>query len=292
MDLEQCKKRYAIFKAHYGTLLRLKSFFPFHLIDAVGTLDDTRRQIARELRYQSSTDLNAVTYDAIRHLPMAKEISKLSRQQLTARLDTYATSQSDLFKRIIEIIDHSVLPLLKRSGMAGEAHFITRESIFHEKPLGVDILTDVLSDRGYHVSYWREVTQIPLRVDLRTGQIALERRLTHRFKITFAVSSVRDLGDTDLTPRYSVTPSGDIGASFMPDGTDHQVKYAGPSAREALIAQYFSHGLDYQQEGLTDVVAPVDSEEESDKTESSTMHFQATHSRHREGDVAQGGSSR
>ena len=38
-------------------MLRLKQFFPFSLIDAMGSLEDTRAQIMRELRYQSSLDL-------------------------------------------------------------------------------------------------------------------------------------------------------------------------------------------------------------------------------------------
>lgn len=126
----------------------------------MGSIQDTKRQIARELRYQSSTDLEAETYEAIRHLPMAKELSKLSRMQLTARLDTYALSHTDLFKSVIEIIDHMVLPILRRSGMAGEAYFITRNSLFSIKPMSIDILTDILSDRGYHVSYWPELAQV------------------------------------------------------------------------------------------------------------------------------------
>lgn len=109
-----------MFKAHYHTILRLKSFFPFSLIDAMvgsqggsccrspcafavvvlpvsrpaprtptfplcscthrgsligtvlpslpmqGTLDEARQQIMRELRYQSSLDLDEATYAAIR----------------------------------------------------------------------------------------------------------------------------------------------------------------------------------------------------------------------------------
>lgn len=54
-------------REHYGTLLRLKQHFPFSLIDAMGPLDDCRRQIQRELRYQSSMDLDEHTYAAIRY---------------------------------------------------------------------------------------------------------------------------------------------------------------------------------------------------------------------------------
>ena len=52
-DERVCYERYATFKRHYHALLRLKSLFPFHLIDGMGTLADTRRQIARELRCDS-----------------------------------------------------------------------------------------------------------------------------------------------------------------------------------------------------------------------------------------------
>ena len=55
-----------VFRAHYHTILRLKSFFPFSLIDAMGSLDEARAQIMRELRYQSSLDLDEATYAAIR----------------------------------------------------------------------------------------------------------------------------------------------------------------------------------------------------------------------------------
>lgn len=58
-----------VFKAHYHTILRLKSFFPFSLIDAMGTLEEARQQIVRELRYQSSLDLDEATYAAIRSVP-------------------------------------------------------------------------------------------------------------------------------------------------------------------------------------------------------------------------------
>eukprot|EP00210_Caulerpa_lentillifera_P003802 g3631.t1 len=254
LQLEHCKKRYKIFKAHYGTLLRLKSFFPFHLIDAVGSLQDTKRQIARELRYQSSTDLEFETYEAIRHLPMAKELSKLSRMQLTARLDTYALSHTELFKSVIQIIDHMVLPILRRAGMSGEAHFVTRNTLFSTKPMSLDILTDILSDRGYHVSYWPDLSQVPTKIDVQTGEITNESIVTHHFKIKFLVSSVRDLGDSLLNSGGSPMDSGEGGSSeictsFMPKGSDHQQKYQGKASREVLVSQCLMQDLEYHQEG-------------------------------------------
>ena len=87
-------------QAHYNTLLRLKQYFPFSLIDAMGSLEECRAQIARELRYQSSLDLDEATYAAIRHLPLAKDLVRASRQQLVAHLDGYAKRHRALFERV------------------------------------------------------------------------------------------------------------------------------------------------------------------------------------------------
>lgn len=227
-------------------MLRLKRFFPFHLIDAIGTLDDTRRQISRELRYQSSTDLEAVTYDAIRHLPMAKELVKLSRQALTARLDTYAILHSATFKKVITIIDQEVLPILKRSGMTGEAVFTTDHSLFSSQPIAVDILIDVLSDRGFHVSYIPDVTRIPVKIDKQTGDIYHQTFVAHGFKIRFAVQSVRDVGEEEETFRWWDMSNGksaesEICNSFMPEGTDHQDRYKNHETKEDFQARWLKN---------------------------------------------------
>ena len=87
-------------QAHYGTLLRLKQYFPFSLIDAMGTVDECRRQIVRELRYQSSMDLEEQTYSAIRHLPLARELVRTSRQQLVSHLDSYSRKHNSIFKQV------------------------------------------------------------------------------------------------------------------------------------------------------------------------------------------------
>ena len=87
-------------QAHYSTLLRLKQYFPFSLIDAMGTVDDTKAHILRELRYQSSLDLDDATYQSIKHLPLARHLVKSSRQQLVTRLDNYCRRQNEIFQEV------------------------------------------------------------------------------------------------------------------------------------------------------------------------------------------------
>ena len=89
-------------QAHYATILRLKQYFPFSLIDAMGSLEDTRAQISRELRYQSSLDLDESTYAAIRHLPLAQDLVRASRQQLVHRLDTYSKRHHMIYMEVTD----------------------------------------------------------------------------------------------------------------------------------------------------------------------------------------------
>ncbi len=66
----------------------------------MGGLEDTRAQISRELRYQSSLDLDEATYAAIRHLPLAQDLVRASRQQLVHRRDTYSKRHHKIFMEV------------------------------------------------------------------------------------------------------------------------------------------------------------------------------------------------
>ena len=112
---------------------------------------------------------------------MAKELNRLVRQQLTARLDGYALQSRGIFRQVISVIDNSVVPILRRCGMAGEAIFLTEEAIFTDNPKAIDMLIDVLSDRGFHVSYMPEVKEVPVRIDMDTGNVILMKATSHRY---------------------------------------------------------------------------------------------------------------
>jgi len=79
LDIASAVQRYETFKSNYSALLKLKEFFPFSLIDAMGTLEECAVQIARELRYQSSLDLNEDAYRLITPIPLVNEIVKEAR---------------------------------------------------------------------------------------------------------------------------------------------------------------------------------------------------------------------
>ena len=245
-----CRRRYQVFKAHYSTILRLKQFFPFSLIDAMGTLEECRSQIVRELRYQSSLDLDERTYAAIRHLPLARDLVRVARQRLVFRLDSYCKRHYKLFLDVIGLIDTDVLPLLKQCSLAGHAEFKSRHSVLLGNTLAVDMLIDVLSDRGFSVGHAVEDRVVPRRIDLASGEIMSDWEEVHSFRITFDKENVRDLS----TPSSVTTRHGEdvaIGATWVPDHMRRETSKrleettvktpqgrGGSKARQELIAQH------------------------------------------------------
>lgn len=211
-----CRRRYQVFKAHYSTILRLKSYFPFSLLDAMGTVEECRAQIVRELRYQSSLDLDEKTYAAIRHLPLARDLVRVARQRLVFRLDSYCKRHNEMFVQVIDLIDDEVLPLLRKCSLAGHAEFRTRHALLLDNSLAVDMLIDVLSDRGFSVAHSVEERVVPHSIDLKTGEIKNEIQDLHSFRITFDKENVRDLS----TPASVTTRHGEeiaIAATWVPE---------------------------------------------------------------------------
>ena len=224
-DVAKCKRRFEVFRTHYSTCLKLQRFFPFTLIDALGSLEDTRAQIARELRYQSSLDLDESTYAAIRHLPLAADLVREARQALVASLDRAHARHSKIFGRVLQEIDLEVLPLLKRCALAGHAEWRTRSSLF-ASPVACKILIDVLTDRGFAVSYTPREVITPVKVDLTTGAIESERVVIHAFRLSFERASVREAAATalPLAPTSAETAGSVIGGTEVPDHLDASVR--------------------------------------------------------------------
>ena len=165
LDVDKAKKRYRVFKRHYGAMNRLKELLPFSIIDAMGTLSETREQISNELRYQSSHDLDPATYRLLQHIPLARDVAQNARTELVMRLDSYAQGPArPLFKHVLDLIAGDVIPVVMRSGLAGFAEYATRNRLFADHPLAVNMVLDVLSDRGFHVSHRVHEEAVPVAV--------------------------------------------------------------------------------------------------------------------------------
>jgi hypothetical protein len=49
--------------------------------------------------------------------------------------------------QVIDRIMNDVLPVIRQSGLAGHAEYVTRSPFFTENPITIDMLVDILTDR-------------------------------------------------------------------------------------------------------------------------------------------------
>lgn len=94
--------------------------------------------------------------------------------------------------QVIDRIINDVLPVVRQSGLAGHAEYITKSDFFVDHPIAVDMLVDIMTDRGFHVCYVREEIPTPTRINLDHGVIICDREVVHKFKISFERKGVRD----------------------------------------------------------------------------------------------------
>ena len=170
MSVKAAKNRYSLFVE--GTMAAneaLKRSFPYNIINASGSIEEVKTIVMQELAYQSSLELAEETYNAIRHIPTAAEITRHARQNLVARLDGYTRDHPTTFANVVGVIDSKFLVAIRRHALVGEARVaLTKpELVAHfNAPYAMSMAVDVMFDRGFS-----------LRVEERPGE--------YRFKITF-----------------------------------------------------------------------------------------------------------
>ena len=185
------RNRYRVFKEQtYDALVSLKEIFHYHFINAQAPLEVVRRNIVRELEYQSSLELEPRTYDLLRSLPLASEIIRAARQELVNRLDSYATENTGTFERVIEFIEQKVMPIVMRHAISGRANINSEDPLFDD-PAALAMLIDVFSERGFHATVDVHRLEIPYWMDMQTGEIQCRHKKVYRFSIRFRGSQIR-----------------------------------------------------------------------------------------------------
>lgn len=190
MDEELIRKRYSIFKQHYSAMLGLKDKFQFHLIDASGTLEQVRNIILKEFDYQSSLELDQNTHDIIQHIPLAVEIGANSRQELIRRLDSYQNDNPKLFKQAADYVLTQFVPAIRRHSIAGRVLIRCQADVL-ENPLFVDMILDILSERGFHVNVDIKTIERPTKVDKETLEIQMQKHTFWHFQVAFQKKYLR-----------------------------------------------------------------------------------------------------
>jgi len=190
-DEALAQRRYRVFKEQtWDALQSLKEIFHYHFINAQGAIDEVEQNILNELEYQSTLELDPRTVDRLRGVPVASELIVHARQELVKRLDGYEFDQPELFARVIQFIEHKIMPIVKRHAISGIAHINTEDTTLDD-PQALVMLIDVFSERGYHATVDLHKIEVPEKVDLSTGMIQCRTKKVFRIQIRFQGSEIR-----------------------------------------------------------------------------------------------------
>jgi len=188
---ELARNRYRTFKEKtYDALVSLREIFHYHFINAQAPIEVVQQNIINELEYQSSLELEPLTYDTLRHIPLADEIVQQARQELVHRLDGYQFAHAQLLQAVVDFIQGKMMPIIKRYAVSGRAMINTEDPLFND-PLAIAILIDVFSERGFRASVDIHRQEIPERFDLTTGKIETREKRIYRMMILFNGSKIR-----------------------------------------------------------------------------------------------------
>jgi len=188
---EAARNRYRVFKERtYDSLRALREVFYYHYINGSGTVEEVQGRVLKELKYQSSLELEEETYDFIADIPVAGEIVQHARQDLVIRLDDYAKDRPDLFRRVAELVRVKFMPIVLRHAISGQACINTEDSVFDD-PESLGMLIDIFSERGYHAVVDLHRLEIPDSLDPKTYKIKTRWKKVYRVHIRFAGSEIR-----------------------------------------------------------------------------------------------------
>jgi adenylate kinase len=188
---ELVRRRYQVFKEQTWTALTsLRQLYHYHFINAEGPIGEVQANILKELKYQSSLELDPRTFARLRALPLAEELVVHGRQELVKRLDSYEFEHTELLRQIVDLVSSKFMPIITRHALSGRATVNSEDPIFNE-PLAIPMLIDIFSERGYHAVVDKTIQQIPERVDLKTGEIKFRTNAVYRIQVTFEASKIR-----------------------------------------------------------------------------------------------------
>jgi len=191
LEVDSARNRYRMFKEiTYESLTSLRQIFHYHYIDAQRTVKEVQGSIVKELKYQSSLELDQQTNDLVSRIPVASDIVVHARQQLVERLERYTLHNLEIFEQIVSIIEEKFMPIIQRNAVAGRGYVNSEDMIFDD-PLALAILIDVFSERGYHAAVNVRQEEVPHRVNLETGKIKTRRKKVFLFSIHFQGSVIR-----------------------------------------------------------------------------------------------------
>jgi len=148
------RKRYTMFEEEtYNALQELGKHFIYNFVNAQGSYADVENNIIKEMEYQSSTELQPETHDAIHSLPRSDEVVTHARQRLVERLNHALMDNPAQFANVVQTLEAEAYPLIERNAIAGKCVWApSGTQLMSMGPESVQIILDVLSDRGFRAN--------------------------------------------------------------------------------------------------------------------------------------------
>lgn len=191
LSAEAAHNRYRTFKEKtYDALQDLRQIFFYHFINAHGSIEEVRKRIYDELRYQGSLELDEATYDRLSPVPVASTLSLHARQDLVDRLDAYEKRDTELFKEVVKVIITDFMPIVKLHAISGTAVINSENPVFI-KPKALEMLIDIFSERGYHAIVDVNKLELPDSIDPKSFKIKNTMKRVFRVRIRFQGSEIR-----------------------------------------------------------------------------------------------------
>ncbi len=191
LSRESATQRYRVFKElTWDALQSLKEIYHYHFINAEGPIQEVEENILKELQYQSSLELDPKTFDRLRMVPLAEEITIHARQELVRRLDSYELEHPELFKQVVDVIQKKFMPIIVRHALSGKAVVNSENTLFLDG-LAISMLIDVFSERGFHAVVDKRIRVDIETVNLESGQIVKCETPVFRIQVNFSASQIR-----------------------------------------------------------------------------------------------------
>ena len=191
LSRESATQRYRVFKElTWDALQSLKEIYHYHFINAEGPIQEVEENILKELQYQSSLELDPKTFDRLRMVPLAEEITIHARQELVRRLDSYELEHPELFKQVVDVIQKKYVPIIVRHALSAKAVVNSENTLFLDG-LAISMLIDVFSERGFHAVVDKRIRVDIETVNLESGQIVKCETPVFRIQVNFSASQIR-----------------------------------------------------------------------------------------------------
>jgi len=197
IDADAARKRYAVFMGEvYDSLQAIKEQFPFHFINADAHPDAVRRSIAEQLHYVSRTDLSPEAYALVHSVDSAGRVVQQARTRLVQRLNAYSSDYPAMAARVVELLKSEFFRIIKRQALAGQC-VIRSNAALLEDPIALNMLLDVLAERGFRVVLDVVRERVPVVVDpvvpgdTAGARIRSRDEKTFIFNISFEAPAVR-----------------------------------------------------------------------------------------------------